>query len=48
VAAFEDDAGIEAGAIASGDGGIAKAVAVAKKKKWIAAKIGELQRGAPG
>ena len=48
VAAFEDDAGIEAGAIASGDGGIAEAVAVAKKKKWIAAKIGELQRGAPG
>ena len=48
VAAFEDDAGIEAGPIASGDGSIAKAVAVAKKKKWIAAKIGELQRGAPG
>ena len=48
VAAFEDDAGIEAGAVAGGDGGIAKAVAVAKKKKWIAAKIGELQRGTPG
>jgi hypothetical protein len=43
VSAFEDDAGIEARAIAGGDGGIAEAVAVAKKEEWIAVKIGELQ-----
>ena len=46
MAAFEDDAGIEAGAIAGSDGGIAEAVAVAKEKEWIAAEIRELQRGA--
>ena len=42
VAAFEDDAGIEAGTVAGGDGGIAETVAVAEKKKRITAEIGEL------
>jgi hypothetical protein len=46
VAAFEDDARIETGAIAGGDGGIAETVAIAEKEKWIAAKIGKLQGGA--
>jgi len=48
VAAFEDDARVETGAVAGGDGCIAEAMAVAKKKEWIAAKIRELQGGAPG
>jgi hypothetical protein len=48
VPAFEDDAWIEARAVAGGNGGIAEAVTVAKEKKWITAKIRELQRGAPG
>ena len=43
VAAFEDDVGVESGAIAGGDGGVAETVAVAKEKEWIAAKVGELQ-----
>jgi len=48
VATFEDDEGVEAGAITGGDGRVAEAVAVAKEKEWIAAEIGELQRGAAG
>jgi hypothetical protein len=48
MAAFEDNARVEAGAVAGGDGGIAEAVAVAEKEEWIAAEIGELQRGAAG
>lgn len=48
VAAFEDDAGGEAGAVAGGDGGFAEAMAVAKEKEWIAAEIGELNRRTPG
>ena len=48
MAAFEDYARVEAGAVAGGDGGIAEAVAVAEKEEWITAKIGELQRGAAG
>jgi hypothetical protein len=48
MAAFEDNTRIEAGAIAGSNGGIAEAVTVAKKKKWIAAEIGELQGGAAG
>src|SRR5713226_6083534 len=48
MAAFEDHAGVEASAVAGGDGGIAEAVTVAEKKKWIAAEIGELQCGAAG
>ena len=48
VAAFEDDAGVEAGAVAGGDGGVAEAVTVAEKEKGIAAKIGELNRRPPG
>jgi hypothetical protein len=48
VAAFEDDAGVETGAVASGYGGVAEAVAVAKEEKWIEAEIGELKRGAAG
>lgn len=43
VAAFEDDTGIEASAVAGGDGGVAEAVAVAEKKKRITAQVGELQ-----
>ena len=43
VAAFEDDAGVETGAVAGGDGGFAEAVAIAKEKEWIAAEVGELQ-----
>jgi hypothetical protein len=45
MAAFEDDAGVEAGAVAGGDGGIAEAVAIAEKEEWIAAEVGELHRG---
>jgi hypothetical protein len=48
MAAFEDDAGVEAGAVAGGDGGIAEAVAIAEKEEWIAAEIGELHRRAAG
>jgi len=48
VAAFEDNARIEAGAIAGSDGGIAEAVAVAEKEKGIAVEIGELHRGTAG
>ena len=46
MAAFKDDAGIEAGAVAGGDGGVAETVAIAKKQEWITAEIGELQGGA--
>ncbi len=46
MAAFEDNAGIEACAVAGRDGGIAEAVAITEKEKRIAAKIGELQGGA--
>ena len=48
VAAFEDDAGIQAGAIAGGYGGFAETVAVAEEEEGIAAEIGELQRRATG
>ena len=48
VAAFEDDARIEARAVAGGNSGVAETVAIAKEKKWIAAEIGELQRWAAG
>ena len=48
VAAFKDDAWVETGAVAGGDGGIAEAVAVTEKEEWVAAEIGELQRGAAG
>ncbi len=48
MAAFEDDAGVEAGAVAGGDGGVAETVAVAEEEEGIAAEIGELQRGAAG
>src|SRR5437879_8123750 len=48
MAAFEDDAGVEAGAVAGGNGGVAEAVAVAKEEEGIAAEISELQCGAAG
>ena len=48
VAAFEDDARVEAGTVAGCDGGVAEAVAVAEKEEWVTAEIGELQRGAAG
>lgn len=48
LAAFEDDARIEAGSIAGGDGGIAEAVAIAEKKKWIETQIRELQSETTG
>jgi len=46
VATFEDDARVEAGAVAGGDSGVAEAVAVAEKEEGIAAEIGELHFGA--
>ena len=48
MAAFEDNVGVETGAVAGGDGGIAEAVAIAEKEEWISAEIGELQRGTAG
>ena len=42
VAAFEDNAWVESGAVAGGDGGVAETVAVAKKEEGIPAEIGEL------
>jgi len=48
MAAFEDDARVEAGAVAGGDSGVAETVAVAEKEEGIAAEIGEFQRGATG
>ena len=45
MAAFEDHARIEVGAITGGDGGIAEAVAVTEKEEWIVAKICELHGG---
>jgi hypothetical protein len=43
MAAFKDDAWVEAGSVAGSDGGVAEAVAIAEKEEGIAAKIGELQ-----
>ena len=48
VAAFENNARVEAGTVAGSDGGVAEAMAVAKEKEWIAAEVRELQRRAAG
>jgi hypothetical protein len=45
VAALKNDAGVEAGAVARGNGGFAETVPIAKKKKRIKAQIGETKRG---
>jgi hypothetical protein len=45
VATFKNDAGVEAGAVARGNGGFAETVPIAKKKKRIEAQIGETKRG---
>jgi hypothetical protein len=44
VTAFKNDAGVETGAVACGDGGFAEAVSIAKEKKRIDAQIGEAKR----
>lgn len=44
MSAFEDHAGIEARAIAGGDGSFAETVAIAEKEEGIGAEVHELQR----
>jgi len=39
LATFKDNLGMKVGAIASGDGGLAKAVAVAEQQEWFAAEV---------
>ena len=48
MAAFEDDVGIEARAIAGGDGGVAEAMAIAEEEEGIGAEIGEMHGRAAG
>jgi hypothetical protein len=39
LATFKDNLGMKVGAIASGDGSLAKAVAVAEQQEWFAAEV---------
>jgi hypothetical protein len=41
MATFKNDVGVQTGAVAGGDGGLAEAVSIAEKKKRIEAQIGE-------
>ncbi len=48
VAAFKNDARVEAGAVAGGNGGFAEAVSIAEEKKRVETQIGEANRGSTG
>jgi hypothetical protein len=48
LATFKDNLGMKVGAIASGDGGLAKAVAVAEQKEWFSAEVLQGERAALG